>query len=595
MVNVLGRVLALVVLGIVLGFPALSFTGDPADAAREAAEAAAEEPTTITSYEAAFDLAEDGDLGVVETITVDFPIAPDRRGIFRFWDRLDTAAPHARREAEDIEVTFDGGPVEVDEFTEQARRFTVAKVGSENEIVEPGEHVYEISYRIPGVIEPGDDDETEARSQFYWQLVPAGWLQDIERSRITVDLPAAAADDVQCVVGLGEGRPCEVQGAGTDRLVVETGAIENNTPVTVLVGLDIPTPPPGKEVPWTGRWDPVLGTSPLLLGLVVLLSVAGAVVTAVLARRTYERDPQFPLMYAPPEGIGPAQAAFLLREDVDRRTYVATLLHAAERGVLDLRRDGEVWALTDRAGDGPENWHALDEVTRGVCRIAGGDGATFVADPRDVGAGKELKSAISSFEEDTEAWAVRSGNFTKQPLNSLMLVVVVLCAAAAVANSIWNPFGMSALGLLPGLVAVAGVPFLSTGADTQRTRQGRDLWSRVGGFHRVLSTSSSQQRFEFSGREELYTAYVPWAAAFGCADVWAEKFRTEMGHEPPGPAYIGGYYGGYAAGADAIVRDFDHTLDSAIDAYDATQKSSSSGGGGFSGGGGGGGGGGGSW
>ena len=224
MVNVLGRVLALVVLGIVLGFPALSFTGDPADAAREAAEAAAEEPTTITSYEAAFDLAEDGDLGVVETITVDFPIAPDRRGIFRFWDRLDTAAPHARREAEDIEVTFDGGPVEVDEFTEQARRFTVAKVGSENEIVEPGEHVYEISYRIPGVIEPGDDDETEARSQFYWQLVPAGWLQDIERSRITVDLPAAAADDVQCVVGLGEGRPCEVQGAGTDRHVVATGA-----------------------------------------------------------------------------------------------------------------------------------------------------------------------------------------------------------------------------------------------------------------------------------------------------------------------------------------------------------------------------------
>ncbi len=57
----------------------------------------------------------------------------------------------------------------------------------------------------------------------------------------------------------------------------------------------------------------------------------------------------------------------------------------------------------------------------------------------------------------------------------------------------------------------------------------------------MLSTPSSQDRFDFSGRQELYTQYIPWAVAFGCADEWAAKYRTEMGVEPPAPSYFGAY------------------------------------------------------
>ncbi len=157
---------------------------------------------------------------------------------------------------------------------------------------------------------------------------------------------------------------------------------------------------------------------------------------------------------------------------------------------------------------------------------------------------------------------------------------------------------MTMVALIPGAFAVFGSPMLKTGAGTKRTRQGRDLWSRIGGFHRVLSTPSSQDRFDFSGRQELYTAYIPWAVAFGCADEWAAKYRTETGTEPPVPHYFGSAYAGAAAGSyvDSMVSDFNDTVSSAISSYQATQSSSSSGGGGgFSGGGGGGGGGGGSW
>ena len=51
---------------------------------------------------------------------------------------------------------------------------------------------------------------------------------------------------------------------------------------------------------------------------------------------------------------------------------------------------------------------------------------------------------------------------------------------------------------------------------------------------------SSKQRFDFSGRKELYTAYIPWAVAFGCADEWAEKYRTEIGRGAAGADVLRG-------------------------------------------------------
>jgi uncharacterized membrane protein len=116
----------------------------------------------------------------------------------------------------------------------------------------------------------------------------------------------------------------------------------------------------------------------------------------------------------------------------------------------------------------------------------------------------------------------------------------------------------------------------------------------------VLATPSSQSRFEFAGRKELYTQYLPWAVAFGVADTWAAKYRTEMGVEPPMPVWLGSTYAGGQTGdyVNQMVGSFSQTVDSAISTYQASQASaggSGFSGGGFSGGGGGGGGGGGSW
>ena len=157
---------------------------------------------------------------------------------------------------------------------------------------------------------------------------------------------------------------------------------------------------------------------------------------------------------------------------------------------------------------------------------------------------------------------------------------------------------MSLIALIPGMLALGGGAGDRERREHQAHRHGPGPVVAGRRLLPVLSTSSSENRFDFSGRQELYTAYIPWAVAFDCADEWAKKYRIETGQEPPVPGYFPGYTGAHTGNyTDQMVNSFSSTVDGAISAYQATQTSSSSGGGGggFSGGGGGGGGGGGSW
>ncbi|MEZ5378494.1 MAG: DUF2207 domain-containing protein [Acidimicrobiales bacterium] len=547
------------------------------------------EPTTITSYVADFDLAADGRLEVVETLTVDFPRSPSLHGIFRFWDRYDNNDTSARRNVEDISITMDGAPVRVDMSSKDRGRYTVARVGSPDAYVSPGQHIYQIAYAIDGVI---IDGEGERPSAFYWNLIPAGWAQRIDSADLTVHLPAAA-EAIRCGVGLGTEPPaCDLTGAGTSELAVHAADLGPNTPVTLRTSLSIPRPASGNALPWPARFDPVLGTHPFLIGLVALLTAGTSALGLSAARRSVEITPPFPLMYAPPDGIGPAQASYVLEESNRDDAYVATLMLAAEKRAIDLHHDASGWAITNR--NDPAAWAQLDPVTQGITHLIGS--GTFTAKKKDVTGGKKLKAEMSRFGGDVKNWARQSGNLDTAGLGDFGRFLVIAAAAIMVVIGIWNPFSMSLLGLIPGGFAAGAASLLLPGASTLRTAKGRELWSRVGGFHRILSTPSSVDRFDFAGRQELYLAYLPWAVAFGCADNWASKYRTEMGTEPPLPIYFGpGHYSMTSSQfASSMVRDFQSTLSSAISSYEATQSSSSSGGG-FSGGGGGGGGGGGSW
>ncbi len=577
------RLLAGVVLLGAVTLPAVQWPSSAADPVFE--------ETTITQYLATFDIDENGDLTANEQLTVDFPF-DGKHGIFRFWDIQDDNDPNARRLPEAITVTRDGQPDEVLITRNDRGRYVTARIGSADVTLQPGLHTYVITYEIDGVLIPRSG---EIPTQFYWNIIPGGWQQSIEASDIVVNLPAPAIS-VQCATGVGSTGGCQADGQGSSTLRVRTGFLASQMPVTLSAGMQIPTPEAGNRLLWPTRLDPILGSSLVMLALVAAATIATGVYATVLGRSSREASPTFPLQYAPPPGIGPAQAKYVLTETIDKESFVASMLYAAERGAVVMDKVPSGWSITDKSGD--DGWAGVDEVTLGMAALMSGPHSTFTALDKDVTAGKKLKAQLAKLTGDTRHWASNAGLVLSERRIQLGSVLVVVSAVIAGVILIWRPLGMTALALVPGAFAIGGARLLGTGATTRRTAAGRDLWSRVGGFHRILSTPSSIERFDFSGRQELYTAYLPWAVAFGCANEWADKYQTEMGTEPPMPMYLGhGFaYGNMQHFADTMVQDFSSTLDSAISSYEASQRSSSGGGGGgFSGGGGGGGGGGGSW
>ena len=552
----------------------------------------ADEPTSITRYDAVFVVAEDGSMRVEETIVVDVTTF-GRHGIFRFFDRDDPNVPELRRQPLELSVQQDGESVPVEFLTQEQGRFYVAKIGDPDRTLSLTEHTYRIEYVVDDVLVEDPDGDG---SRFYWQLIPAGWAQEIDQARLSVRLPAKSGD-VRCAVGAGVTAGCIATGEGTAVLGVALGDLQPFTPVSVQTDLDLPVPPRlGDTYAWAPHFDPVLAPWPVLV-LIVAAGLLAAAVGARASRRAHEPPPGFPLQYAPPPGIGPAQAAYILDERVGREQFVATVLYAAEQGVVTIERRGRVWDLRLAR---ERTWQDVDEVTAGLSSLFGDGERVFTASPRDPKSGKRLRKQLKSFEPRTAQWALKQKLMVTGPIGGAGGIAVIIAYVAALAYALWNPWGVSLLAIVPGLFAIGGLGLVAPGSATLRSAAGRDLWSRVGGFRRVLSTPASKQRFEFSGHEELYTAYVPWAVAFGCADAWAAKYRTETGAEPPVPVYLGSAYVGAhtSSHVDQMIGDFDSTVSAAISSYQASQQSSSSGGGGgggFSGGGGGGGGGGGSW
>ncbi|MDX6232546.1 MAG: hypothetical protein QOH68_1530, partial [Nocardioidaceae bacterium] len=560
-----GRGIALLLLAGLVLFPAIrwpSLGGIERDTA------------TISSYDADFVVTKDGRLSATETLQVNFP--DFKHGIFRFFDVQDPTDSHVRLVPSNITVTRDGQPEPFEVLQESKGRYRNVKIGSASTVM-TGPHTYVIRYHIDGALSATGND----RAQFYWNLIPGGWRMPIAKSRLSVHLPAKFGD-VQCAIGQGETQGCQAR-PSRDGFVVSTGAIDVNTPVTVKTVLDMAAPERDR-LPWPQRFDPVFGTSRIALILLLAIAVFAALMGEMLARQSREPKPAYPLMYAPPEGIGPAQAKYLFTETIGKDAFVASIMETAEKGATTLARD-DGWTITDTGQ--AASWQQLDPVSAYAAQVLGVPGGSFTAN-QTVKAGKKLKSALSSFDDAVKGWARQNGLVTAAGIGSFGGILVVLAFLLTLFLGFVNPLDISVLALIPGLFAIAAVELLRPGSSTKRTATGRDLWSRIGGFRRVLATPSGEGRFDFSGRKELYTAYIPWAVAFGVAEQWAEKYRIETGEEPPAPSYFGSMSYGYAGGsfAAAMADDFSSTVSSAISAYQATQSSSSSGGGGggFSGG-----------
>lgn len=178
----------------------------------------------------------------------------------------------------------------------------------------PGLHVYQLRYRIPGVLDPGDTgadrrfasgtgDTAPTATAFYWNVVAPAWNNRIDHARITVSLPGEITG-AQCSVGwpgprlrrLDDHRP-HPDRRGDRPAPAHPGDFN-------CAGVDAPTPE-RLVLPWGQRWDAILGTSVAGVQVLLGLTLAAAVIGVAAVRATREPDPGFPLQYAPPPGLGP--------------------------------------------------------------------------------------------------------------------------------------------------------------------------------------------------------------------------------------------------------------------------------------------------
>src|SRR3954447_3003269 len=444
-----GRGIALLLLAGLVLFPAIrwpSLGGVERDTA------------TITSYVADSTVAKDGRITVTETLRVSFP--DFKHGIFRFFDVQDPGDSHVRLVPHHIAVSRDGRAEPFEVLSESKGRYRNVKIGSADTTM-TGEHRYVIRYDIDSAL----GSTAKGLADFYWNLIGAGWRMPIQASRLTLHLPVKFGD-VKCAIGQGSTTGCTAQASG-DGFVVRTGALDVNTPVTVRTTLAMAAPERDR-LPWPQRFDPVLGSNEIVLILLLVIAAFAGLMGELTARGTREPKPAYPLMYAPPDGIGPAEAKYLFTETIGKEAFVASIMQTAQKGATTLdQSDG--WTITD-AGQAA-SWQQLDPVSAYAAQVIGVPGGSFTADT-SVSAGKKLKSALSSFDGAVKGWARQNNLMTAAGLGGFGGMLVILAILLTLCLAIITPLDFSILALVPGLFAVFAIELLRPGPSTRRPAGG---------------------------------------------------------------------------------------------------------------------------
>ena len=269
---------------------------------------------TISSYKAVMDVDENGDLSVDEVLKIDFVVS-GKHGIFRFWDRV-TRTPRTL----DVPRTASRSRWTARRCPSRSARRPRPRPGREDRRPCPHPDARRAHlrhhYEIDGVLEQGTTGQP--RQQFYWNLIPGGWLQNIDKADLTVHLPVNSRATSSARSATGDRR---LHGAGRRH----QGPHRHDRPAA-------PAHPGHGRPPWTcrprpsgdqcrgpARWDRGPRPQPVRSLLVLVLRPRRGRGARRAAGRPLAREGVPPSRCSTRRrtGIGPAQAKYIYSEDVD--------------------------------------------------------------------------------------------------------------------------------------------------------------------------------------------------------------------------------------------------------------------------------------
>jgi hypothetical protein len=325
--------------------------------------------------------------------------------------------------------------------------------------------------------------------------------------------------------------------------------------------------PPFPQAESGSRWADVFGQSVVAQLAVAVLTAAAAIGGYLLVRAADERPPDFPPQFMPPPGLGPAQCEYIRAKHIDDApAIISTVYDLANRKHVRLTQaDDMTWTI--RGLVDKSQWAALDPAaqTLGVVLELDAPAAEFALDRTEGRLGPRLGEAAEKMRHALLQWALAEGLVARRHWHLLFEAASFAAVMLAVVVFFWPreptaPLHATMWGL-PAAVFVAATYTLWLPSNRfRRTDKGRQLWARVGGFHRVLMTDTPETRVDFAARDELYTNYIPYAAAAGATVLWAEKCKAATGAYPPEPRWYqrshflpgGGVYTFTSAVSDVI-------------------------------------------
>ena len=581
------RFRAIRIIGTVLAFLAIIFA--PFITSTINSVSAPSDSSTIVDYDLDYKLAANGNLKLVETLDVQF--TESKRGIFRFFDVNDAQDPDVKHPVtiDSIERCDPSGGCAPEPFTDYWEDgYYVAKIGVASKVYPAGTvNTYKITSTTTGAI---TQVSGESDYQWYWDVIPGGWVMPINKATVTATLPATPTKPIQCATGEGPCTASEVSG-DTNTYSMSVTGLPPQTPGTWLATL----PPAGlTAVPvtiGTSLWDNIA-----VKVVLVLLGAGAAVLFFFAIRKRLEPKPsEAPVFEEPSKDL--LSATWTLKEEPAPDPFQSILLKLSEAKVVTIQPEmsGQTvsqkpawFDITRTSEPWPPQLTGADTIINdlGISQ----PGSSIRIEKKSKTIGQKVQKAQASLTSQATSAALQDGYATRSGagvmLHVLATILPVLALVAVVLTK--SPF----VGLLFALPAVAGW-WSDKSLATSLTRNGLQMRDRVNGLRVALNTKASVERYDYSLKARYFMQFLPWAVALGCADEWAEACKPDDPSRASDPNYYAAM--NYYYMSQAISSTVASVSEGAISSYSASQSSGGGGGGGFSAGGGSGGGGGGSW
>lgn len=505
------------------------------------------------------------------------------------------------------------------------------KIGSKSRTVY-GKQTYVLRYRVYGLINP----KVSASGMDELNLLAIGGFGELDYRKVTLTV-TGPADVRDATAFVDKTRVTEKPVISGKTVTYKFSDISYYQNVTVVAGWPAGTFNADPSLIRRPNMNNLFETNPAILACSIFLGIfcigaAGANLyrnskdqyyaglvpgltpvngSATVVSKLRNRYPTA-VQFSPPKNATPGEIGTLIDEQADLNDITAMIVDLAVRKYITIVHDqNDSWAFSLNADLSSKSLRK--ELTKSELKFLRKvfTGNELVVTSEDLTKPK-YATLFSTLKDQLYSDVTKRGWFKNNPQKARnntkyagnATILVSLLGGGYIAYK----FGLGWLAVGPLIAAV--IFRLSARSTPVRTATGSAVLAQAKGFELFLTTADAQ-KLRWEEQQNIFSKYLPYAIAFGCADKWAKTFENL--------ARIGAYneqldwyqdfanpYQSYSflMLADSLSRSLHYSMSSSFESAmaNAVKVHSSDGGGfssffdsGFSGGGGFGGAGGGSW